>query len=185
MPYTIGEVAAKIGVSAHTLRYYDKEGLMPFTHRNSSGVRLFTENDLDWLNIIECLKRSGLTIREIRQYALWVSEGNGSIEERREMFYARREATRQKIAELTTALELLDYKCWYYDVASETQDETVPRGMALDELPEDIARIARKFGKNGAPRTEGIIASHAEGSGSSTSATAPTSVPPSGGESAA
>lgn len=154
MPYTIGEVAAKTGISTHTLRYYDKEGLMPFVHRNASGVRIFTEDDLDWLNVVECLKKSGLTIREIHQYAQLIVEGDSTIEARREMFYARREAMQQKIKELQDTLELLDYKCWYYDVAAQTGSTEVPTNMALRELPEDIARIAQKYGKNGSRKND-------------------------------
>ena len=63
MQYSIGQVAQKMGISAYTLRYYDKEGLLPFVARSSSGVRVFQEDDFAWLRLIECLKTSGLSIK--------------------------------------------------------------------------------------------------------------------------
>lgn len=65
MGFSIGEVVKKTGLSAHTLRYYEKEGLLPFVTKSSSGLRVYTESDLGWLTMIECLKSSGLQIKEI------------------------------------------------------------------------------------------------------------------------
>ena len=70
MVYTVGEMAKKIGVAPSTLRYYDKEGLLPFVERSGGGMRMFKDSDLDWLRIIECLKRTGMPIKEIRQWGL-------------------------------------------------------------------------------------------------------------------
>ena len=68
MLYTVGEMARFLNVSASTLRYYDKEGLLPFVERSNSGIRMFSDKDYEWLKIIECLKKSGLSIKEIRSY---------------------------------------------------------------------------------------------------------------------
>ena len=75
MVYTVGEMAKKIGVAPSTLRYYDKEGLLPFVERSGGGMRMFKDSDLDWLRIIECLKRTGMPIKEIRQFVDWVYGG--------------------------------------------------------------------------------------------------------------
>ncbi len=56
MIYTVGEMAQKLGVPASTLRYYDKEGLLPFVERSSGGIRMFRENDFEWLQVIRCMK---------------------------------------------------------------------------------------------------------------------------------
>ena len=61
MLYTVGEMAKVLGIPASTLRYYDKEGLLPFVERSSGGIRMFTEKDYEWLKVIECLKESGLS----------------------------------------------------------------------------------------------------------------------------
>ena len=68
MLYTIGDVVEKTGLSAPTLRYYGKEGLLPFVNRGNGGIRKFQETDLEWLRLIECLKASGLQIKDIKRY---------------------------------------------------------------------------------------------------------------------
>ena len=66
MFYTISAAAKKLNISAHTLRYYDKEGLLPFIERNEKGIRIFQEKDFEIMNMIECLKKTGMTIKNIK-----------------------------------------------------------------------------------------------------------------------
>lgn len=68
MAYTVGEMARRLDVPASTIRYYDKEGLLPFVGRSSGGIRVFTEKDFEWLRIIECLKKTGMSLKDIREY---------------------------------------------------------------------------------------------------------------------
>ena len=68
MIYIVGEMAQKLGVPASTLRYYDKEGLLPFVERSSGGIRMFRESDFEWLQVIRCMKKAGMSIKDIRQY---------------------------------------------------------------------------------------------------------------------
>ena len=68
MVYTIGDMAKMLGVPASTLRYYDKEGLLPFVARSSGGIRQFRESDIEWLRVIGCMKKAGMSIKDIRQY---------------------------------------------------------------------------------------------------------------------
>ena len=68
MVYTVGEMAKLLDIPASTLRYYDKEGLLPFVERSSGGIRLFRESDFEWLQVIGCMKKAGMSIRDIRQY---------------------------------------------------------------------------------------------------------------------
>ena len=75
MVYTVGEMAKKLDVPASTLRYYDKEGLLPFVERSSGGIRVFTEKDFEWLRIIECMKKAGMSIKDIRQELKQQPEG--------------------------------------------------------------------------------------------------------------
>ena len=63
MVYTVGETARMLEVPASTLRYYDKEGLLPFVERSSGGIRMFHESDLEWLQVIGCMKKAGISIR--------------------------------------------------------------------------------------------------------------------------
>ena len=68
MVYTVGEMAKRLNVSASTLRYYDKEGLLPFVERSSGGIRMFQEKDFEWLRVIGCMKKAGMSLKNIRQY---------------------------------------------------------------------------------------------------------------------
>lgn len=115
--YTIGEVSKKTNIPPSTLRYYEKEGLLPSVSRTNSGIRKFDDDDLDRLSIIECLKKTGLSIKKIKQFIDWCSEGDSTIQLRYEMFQECREETLRKINELKETLEMIDYKCWYYETA--------------------------------------------------------------------
>ena len=115
--YTIGEVSKKTNIPPSTLRYYEKEGLLPSVSRTDSGIRKFDDDDLDRLSIIECLKKTGLSIKKIKQFIDWCSEGDSTIQLRYEMFKECREETLRKINELKETLEMIDYKCWYYETA--------------------------------------------------------------------
>ena len=66
MVYTVGEMAKLLGITASTLRYYDKEGLLPFVERSSGGIRMFQESDFEWLQVIGCMKKAGMSIKDIR-----------------------------------------------------------------------------------------------------------------------
>ena len=68
MVYTVGEMAKRLEVPASTLRYYDKEGLLPFVERSSGGMRMFRDSDLEWLQVISCMKKAGMPLRDIRRY---------------------------------------------------------------------------------------------------------------------
>ena len=86
MIYTVGEMAQKLGVPASTLRYYDKEGLLPFVERSSGGIRMFRENDFEWLQVIRCMKKAGMSIKDIRQYIEFSMQGA----ELRSLMYEKR-----------------------------------------------------------------------------------------------
>ena len=74
MIYTVGEMAKILGVPASTLRYYDKEGLLPFVERSSGGIRMFQDKDFEWLQIIGCLKKAGMSLKDIKEYLLLTME---------------------------------------------------------------------------------------------------------------
>ena len=90
--YTVGEMAKSLGIPSSTLRYYDKEGLLPFVERSSSGIRVFHEKDYEWLQIINCLKKTGMSIKDIRKYIILAIEGDRTIDERLELFKNQRKA---------------------------------------------------------------------------------------------
>ncbi len=117
MGYSIGDVVKKTGLSAHTLRYYEKEGLLPFVAKNSSGLRVYSDEDLAWLTMIECLKSSGLQIKEIAQYIKWFQMGDKTLKERAEMFRKRKTIIEEQMAHLQIVLDKITYKTALYDEA--------------------------------------------------------------------
>lgn len=119
MAYTIGEAAERCGVTAHTLRYYDKEGLMPYVERSSGGIRQFKEEDFEWLAIITCLKDSGVPVKKIKEFVDWCMTGDLTIESRLEFLKAHKKDVEKQMAELQKNMELIDYKIWYYETAAE------------------------------------------------------------------
>lgn len=80
--YSISEVAKKMDLTIYTLRYYDKEGLIPAVKRTAGGVRAFSDADIKALKFIQCLKSTGLTIKEIKQYVKWCAEGDVTLRQR-------------------------------------------------------------------------------------------------------
>lgn len=145
MVYTVGEMAKIIGVAPSTLRYYDKEGLLPFIKRSESGVRIFGEQDLNTLSIIHCLKQSGLSIKEIKSFIDMVQQGDDTIDERLELFENRRKMLEKQIKEMQNTLKVLDYKCWYYQTAKKEGSTEAVDKMPLDKMPKEIAEIKKKF----------------------------------------
>lgn len=135
--YTIGQVAEMTGLPVSTLRYYDREGLLPGLQRRS-GVRLFNEQHLEALRVVECLKASGLEIADIRRFMEWCAEGATSYPRRHELFARQRERVREQMARLRRTLAMLDFKCWYYEQAMRDGHEERLRAMIPDALPPEI-----------------------------------------------
>ena len=134
MVYTVGEMAKKLDVPASTLRYYDKEGLLPFVERSSGGIRMFQESDFEWLQVIGCMKKAGMSIRDIRQYIELALRGDDTIDTRLKMFTHQRDV-----------LETVEYKCWYYETAKAAGTIDVPRDMADEDVPERFRAIRREL----------------------------------------
>lgn len=114
MEYTIGELAEKMGLTTHTLRYYDEEGLLRHVKRAPNGRRIFTEKDVVMLNTIECLKKAGMSIHDIRQYIDWCDEGFDSVEKRYELFAKKEEEVLRQIADLQKVLATVQWKKNFY-----------------------------------------------------------------------
>ena len=117
MGYSIAEVAEKTHLTAHTLRYYEKEGLLPFIDRSDSGNRDFKTKDLEWLELICCLKNTGMPIKKIKEYIELCLKGDNTIDVRRQIFIKHREDVIEQIAELHKNLDKINCKINYYDSA--------------------------------------------------------------------
>lgn len=115
--YTISEVAAFTGLTAHTLRWYERIGLMDHIDRSHTGQRRYTNRDLDWLDLVGKLRLTGMPVADMVRYAQLVREGDSTYEERRELLEATRRDVLARIAELHDTLAVLDRKIDFYTEA--------------------------------------------------------------------
>ena len=145
MYYTVGEMAKRLGVAPSTLRYYDQEGLLPFVERSESGMRVFKESDYEWLQVIGCLKKTGMQLRDIKTFIEMAMQGDQTIEPRLALITKQKESVKAQIAELEETLRILEFKEWYYNTAKENGTTSVPRNMTLDELPEEFREVRLKL----------------------------------------
>lgn len=137
--YTIGQVSERFGLPISTLRYYDKQGLFPEMKR-TSGIRQFSDRELETLRVIECLKKSGLEIKDIKQFMDWCTEGPSSYPQRKALFENQRKTVEAEIEHLNKVLDMIKFKCWYYEQALQDGSEDRVRQLLPDHLPEDIQK---------------------------------------------
>lgn len=137
--YTIGEVSKLFGLPISTLRYYDKEGLFPGLLRES-GIRKFSEKEIEALRIIECLKKSGLEIKDIKQFMQWCAKGSETYPLRKQLFLKQKQIIEAEIDRMNKVADMLKYKCWYYDEAIKDGGEERLSAMSPEDMPEDIRR---------------------------------------------
>ena len=132
-----------MGVPASTLRYYDKEGLLPFVERSPGGIRVFQDKDYEWLQVISCLKKTGMPLKDIRDFIGMAMQGDETIEPRLTLVRKQRDIVQRQMEDLQEILDTLEFKCWYYETAKEAGTTAVPRNMPLEEIPEQhrAARI--------------------------------------------
>ena len=138
--YTIGQVSEMYNLPISTLRYYDKEGFFPNLMRKGN-IRYFSDVELEAIRIIECLKQSGLEIKEIKQFFQWVVEGPSSYKKRKELFDTRKATVEDEIKAMEKTLALLKFKCWYYETAIKDGNEDGINAMLPDKLPEEIQKL--------------------------------------------
>lgn len=103
MVYTVGEMAKMLEVPASTLRYYDKEGLLPFVERSPGGMRMFQEKDFEWLQVTGCLKEAGMPLWDIRVYIELAMQGDDTIGERLALFEHQRKLLHEQMQQLDAA----------------------------------------------------------------------------------
>ena len=112
--YTIKEVAQKMDVSEHTLRFWAKSGFFPFVKRNENNIRLFSDNDLGWVKIVKCLRSVGTENKAIKKYIDLCIIGDSTIQERYDIIRSTKKKALQQMKELRQQLDLLDYKEKFY-----------------------------------------------------------------------
>lgn len=145
MTYTVGEMAKRLGVAPSTLRYYDQQGLLPFVERSESGARVFRDADFEWLQIIGCLKQTGMRLADIRHFIELAMRGDETIEARLALICEQKQAVQRQMETLGQTLETLEFKQWYYETARAAGTTKVPANMAPEELPERFRPVRRKL----------------------------------------
>ena len=111
----IGELARRCGRSEHTIRWYEAQRLIPGVRRDGGGRRVYHELHVQWLELLDRLRRSGMSIRQMREYATLVRRGDATLAQRRDMLAAHRERVREEIGELAAAMSLVDTKVAFYE----------------------------------------------------------------------
>ena len=133
MHYSITQAAEICGLTPHTLRYYDKEGLLPFVERNNAGIRKFKEVDFEWLAVIACLKSTGMPVKQIRRFIDWCMQGDAALEQRLNVFLEQKERVQAQIDVLNKCMEKIEHKIWYYRTAVEAGTEAIHESKACLE----------------------------------------------------
>jgi DNA-binding transcriptional MerR regulator len=114
MGYTVKMVAEKTSLSPNTLRYYEKEGLLPYIQRSRSGIRHYSDDDLEWIGLICCLKNTGMSIKQIRDFVDLSAQGPETLRERCEMLAAHKREVEGRIEEMNRHLEKVTRKIAYF-----------------------------------------------------------------------
>ncbi len=117
MTYSISQVSKITKLTPYTLRYYDREGLLPFVGRSKAGIRVFTEHDLELLALICCLKSTGMPVKQIRTFIDWYTEGDSTLKKRRDMLLSHRQHIADRIDELQRNLARIEEKLHCYNDA--------------------------------------------------------------------
>ena len=112
--YRIGELADRTGRSIHAIRWYEAQGLIPGVIRDPGGRRVYNEQHLSWLELMDRLRRTGMSIAEMRKYTALVKQGRGTMKQRQELLAQHRSRIQEAIAEWTAALQFVDSKIDYY-----------------------------------------------------------------------
>ncbi len=113
----ISEISKKCDISADTLRYYERIGLLPPIKRSESGIRDFSDLDVKRVEFIKCMRRAGLPIDVLIQYYSLVQQGEGTMEDRKAILIEHRAEIIARMKELQKTMDLIDYKISYYDQA--------------------------------------------------------------------
>lgn len=125
---TIAEVSKKYGLTADTLRYYERIGLVPPVTRNPNGIRNYSEQDCRWVNFAKCMRGAGLPIETLIEYLQLFKEGDATIDARKGLLIEQRELLAERIEEMKKSLDWLDQKIERYDVGIRAAEKLLEQG---------------------------------------------------------
>jgi DNA-binding transcriptional MerR regulator len=138
--FRIGVLSARSGRSIHAIRWYESQGLIPGVRRDSGGRRVYVDTHVGWLDLIDRLRHTGMSIAEMKRYVELVRKGDGTLKQRQKMLAQHREQVRKNIAEQKAALKLIDHKIDFYEswINTGVQPEAPPfKGNRRRRSPRD------------------------------------------------
>ncbi len=144
MEYSISEVAEKMKVTISTLRYYDNIGLLQNLKKNKAGNRVFSEEDIETIRVVQYLKKSGMQLIEIKEFMNWCKEGDSTLDKRLNLFRKQKEIVESEIVRLQETLNLIKYKEWYYTQAVKDGTEQNIKNMPLEKMPKEVQEEFKK-----------------------------------------
>lgn len=122
--YTVKEMAKLLGVSVHTVRYYDDKGLIPGTKRNTANQQMFDAMGVEWLFVSLTLKNTGLSLKDVKHYIELYQQGDSTLLERHKLMVKQKEKTLQEMEELKLRLAVLNRKIDHYEKLLEGEEDT-------------------------------------------------------------
>lgn len=125
MLYTVKQVKEMTGISPYTLRFYEKEGVLPQVERDANGVRIYRDINIDWINTVQALRSTGLSLEEIKHYTELYMRGDETLQQRKEILTEQRGKVEDQISHLIKILEKLNYKLALID-AQENRFDMLP-----------------------------------------------------------
>ncbi|MEC0259338.1 MerR family transcriptional regulator [Paenibacillus lautus] len=123
---TIKEVSEETGITAYTLRFYEKEGLLHFVKRDQSGNRVYDEESMEWLHFILALRSTGMPLTEIKQYVDWYQEGESTLTFRKQMMLNHKAKVEEELRQKYKYLEQINYKLALYDLQEKGLNRLLP-----------------------------------------------------------
>jgi DNA-binding transcriptional MerR regulator len=124
---TISEVSKKFDITQDTLRYYERIGLLPTIKRNKNGIRIYTQDDCNWVGFIKCMRNSGLSIDVLLEYVMLFNQGDETIENRKELLIEQRKLLTEKMEEMKRTIERLNHKIESYEKCVVKKEKQLKR----------------------------------------------------------
>lgn len=146
--YSIGTIADMMGINASAIRFYDRKGLMPFVERDSAGRRKFKQEDLNFIEVIDCLKKAGVPVKDIAKFIQLCMQGDATLQQRYDYLDQEEQALNDKITAMQAQLDFLQFKKWYYKTAVQAHTEDIhflPNSRMVDpQARQDYEKLRQK-----------------------------------------
>ena len=112
---TIAEASKKVNLSADTLRYYERIGLIPEVNRTESGIRNYTEEDLGWIEFSKCMRNAGMSIEALIEYIKLYKKGDVTLEARKQLLISQKDVIKERLEEIQNTFDRINYKIKNYE----------------------------------------------------------------------